>query len=560
MRLLNSTQTDKNKALLRAFEIIILIWILVFAFQITFRAGEKGFFAFDQSIIFDGGYRIFSGQIPYKDFVIPFGPVTFWLQGVIFEVFGISYASYILGAALVNVLVTGGSYYLLRKLFPQQKIIPYLGSILTAVWFYPPFGTPWPEQTAFFFSFTALLSITTGLLNDQLSPLKKGALFFISGLLSFIAFISKQNAGAFFVPLLVVLLFVVNLKSLRNGIKQFIHFSLGWIGGLLAFGMWLVTRSDLALFLRHFFEIPAAEVSSDRLPGSILEILRTILIGEGLAPIIALSIFASFVAILIFIFETISKITPIVEDKARLLSITLVPSLFLYHNIFLATSNNQPENSIPFIGLIAAISFGLLLSVRSPSKHFLKNRLPTFSWTKSLSALVMFTLMVTAFWLGANIDISRQVHGIFRESTFPYNLTIDKLSALKWGEPTRIQKRIPPEDINQLVNYLAEQDENFFIFPDFTIFYGILGVPSPQPLVWFHPGLTYSKIYDPELDAWIISDLKENQVRIIVIEENSWFLTEERLDDFPQLKSFITDHFIIDQQIGNFIIYVQEDH
>jgi len=560
MRLLNCAQTDKNTALLRAFEIIIPIWILIFAFQITFRAGEKGFFAFDQSIIFDGGYRIFSGQIPYRDFVIPFGPVTFWLQGIIFKIIGVSYASYIFGAAIVNVLVTGGSYYLLQKLFPQQKIVAYLGSILTAVWFYPPFGTPWPEQTAFFFSFAALLSITAGLLNDQLSPLKKGALFFISGLLSFIAFISKQNAGAFFVPLLVVLLFVVNRKSLRNSTIQFIAFSLGWIGGLLAFGLWLVTRSDLALFLRYFFEIPAAEVSSDRLPGSILEILRAVLIGEGLAPIIVLSIFVSFVAILIFIFETISKITPIVEDKARLLSITLVPSLFLYHNIFLATSNNQPENSIPFIGLIAAISFGLLLSIRNPSKHFLKNRLPIFSWIKSLSALVMFTLMVTAFWLGANIAISRQVHGIFRESTFPYNLTIDKLSALKWGEPTRIQKRIPPEDINQLVNYLAEQDENFFIFPDFTIFYGILGVPSPQPLVWFHPGLTYSKIYDPELDAWIVSDLKENQVRIIVIEEYSWFLTEERLDDFPQLKSFITDHFIIDQQIGNFIIYVQENH
>lgn len=561
MQLPDSSQPKKSTDLSAVYEIILLIWLSIFAFQMTFRAGERGFFAFDQAIVFDGGYRVYSGQIPYKDFLIPFGPVTFWLQGAIFGVFGVNYASYILSAALVNTLITGGSYYLLRKLFPQPKIVAYLGCLLTAVWFYPPFGTPWPDQTAFFFSFAALLVSIVGLLSNQRSNRRELILFTSSGLLSFVAFISKQNAGAFFVPVLALLFFVANPGSLRNSAKGFGLFSLGWLGGLVVFGLWLLTKSDLGLFLRYFFEIPASEVSADRMPGNFLEVIQTVFMGEGLPPIVLLTVFSSFVAIMLLGFEARSSKNRQLDDKRRLISITLAPSLFLYHNIFLGTSNNQPENSIPFVGLIAAISFGLLLTTRKiPPGQSPKSWDIARVLAKDFSLFVILGLSAAAFWLGANIAISRAVHGIFQGATFPHTLTNDRLSALKWGEPTRIQRRIPPEDINQLVNYLETRDENFFVFPDFTIFYGVLDAPSPQPLVWFHPGLTYSKAYDPELDAWIVSDLKENQVRIIVIEENSWFLTQERLDDFPRLETFLTDHFRLERQIGNFIIYVQKDH
>ena len=43
---------------------------------ICYVSGMRGFFAMDQSIVFDGGWRVLQGQIPYKDFVIPFGPIS----------------------------------------------------------------------------------------------------------------------------------------------------------------------------------------------------------------------------------------------------------------------------------------------------------------------------------------------------------------------------------------------------------------------------------------------------------------------------------------------------
>ncbi|MGF3555026.1 MAG: hypothetical protein ACQXXF_07165, partial [Thermoplasmatota archaeon] len=38
------------------------------------------FFYSDWRIIFEGSYRIFKGQVPYRDFFMPVGPVVFYFQ------------------------------------------------------------------------------------------------------------------------------------------------------------------------------------------------------------------------------------------------------------------------------------------------------------------------------------------------------------------------------------------------------------------------------------------------------------------------------------------------
>ncbi|MEA3349080.1 MAG: glycosyltransferase family 39 protein [Chloroflexota bacterium] len=583
---------SRQRFLPKIFESINLLWLIVFAYQIAVSAGEKGFFAFDQSIVFDGSYRIYSGQIPYKDFLIPFGPVLFWLQGTIFKILGVSYSSYIFGAALINVLTTIGAYSLLRMLFPNQKVVAYLGSILTATWFYPPFGTPWMEQTAYFFCFTALLCVIAGLLNNRIPAGGKMILFFVSGLLSLTAFLSKQNAGALFVPVYGALFLAANHKSLRKAFTDIFIFASGWLAGLFSFWLWLITQSESSNFMHYFFEIPVAEVAADRLPVTIIEWTHALLIGYTPRIITTLSIASALIAIIIFFTERKSVDFSLRENKPRLLAATLAPSLFLYHNIFLITSNNHVKNSIPFIGLIAAIGFGLLIKVsihppltppatggeskqvpllrRTPlgdagglrgvgsEQLIIKHRKKTIppAIMRAASAL-MLIVMTATFFFGVNSAPSRQ-NAIFKHATFPSYLTTEKLSALRWGEPTRIGKVIHADDIDQLASYLDARGENFFIFPDFTIFYGLLNVPSPQPLVWFHEGLTYTKTYDPTLDDWIVSDLQKNQVKIVILEEESWFHTDQRLDAFPQLKSYISNNFVSEDQIGNFIIYAQK--
>ena len=548
----------KSRHLRNAFEISILLLILFFAYQLTFFAGERGFFAFDQAIVFDGSYRIMTGQVPYKDFLIPFGPLTFWAQGWIFKLFGLSYASYIFGAAIVNMIVTGVSYYLLRILFARQNVVAYLGGILTAIWFYPPFGTPWPDQTAYFFSILALLGVVLGLLENRISMRWKKALLILSGFISFGAFISKQNAGAFIVPIYLLLFLFTNLRNVFKGIIDFIIFSSGWFMGLASFSLWLYFKSDTALFFKHFLEIPAQEVGADRLPGSFSGWMQAIFLGSGPGIIASLSVLSSLVAIIALVLNRRTFLSRENSHQGLLLAVILAPALFIYQNIFLMTSNNQPENSVPFIGLIAAIGLGVLLphkkKIDANSSAILKSKIINLSFV-----IILLIMMVAVMWLGIDVSVSRQVHGIFSQSTFPYHLEAGRLSAIKWAEPTRIGNPITAEDVNQLINYLEAQRENFFVFPDFTILYGALDVPSPQPLLWFHGGLTYPKEYDPTLDAWIVAELERNQVRIIVFEEASWFHTDLRLADFPQLSAFFAENFVLQKRYGNFLIYWEKD-
>ena len=156
--------------------------------------------------------------------------------------------------------------------------------------------------------------------------------------------------------------------------------------------------------------------------------------------------------------------------------------------------------------------------------------------------------------LGIKISLSRKVPE-FTNSKFPKYFALDKIKALKWGRPTRAgETDVKEEDIVNLFEYLKVENSNFFIFPNFTLFYGLLNVPSPQPLLWFHKGLTYHVLYNANLDKWVVDDLKKNMVKIIILEDKPAY-NYYILNDFPQVKSYINDNFVKTKQLGIFNIY-----
>jgi hypothetical protein len=44
---------------------------------VVWFVGHRGIFFYDQSGIFDGAWRILQGQVIYRDFYVPYGPVIF---------------------------------------------------------------------------------------------------------------------------------------------------------------------------------------------------------------------------------------------------------------------------------------------------------------------------------------------------------------------------------------------------------------------------------------------------------------------------------------------------
>ncbi len=519
--------------------------IITLTFVFCFRTGEMGFFAFDQSIVFDGAYRIIQGQVPYKDFLMPFGPVVFWIQAIFFKIFGINYFSYLLFSAFSNAIGAFCSILILRILFPDRKILSYIAGILTGIWFYPPFGTPWFEQTSFLFCFLGLLFILKAITARGHC---KNMLIVIIGIVSALSILSKQNAGLIIVPLYPILLLSVKLESEKDGrIRNILLFSIGFLAVFALFFTYVVLWSNLALFLKYFFEIPST-LGFQRLFYNPSSFVIDFITGRGLTS--SRLVIFSFLVIAFYFFVKTGK------DKKRNLQIASLIYIYLafYQNLFNHLTCNQDVNGFPFMGVLLGIGTRLSIEIFEikPLKLLAKQGIRIV-----VLAGIVFSLCFTGI-RGIEISLTRRVHDVLRGSKFSAYCAEKKLKNLRWGIPTMIENvDVTEQSIMQLIGYLKSKKENFFIFPDFTIFYGLIGVPSPQPILWFHKEWTYPKDYDSKLDMWIVNDLLTNNVKIVVIEERSFLGTEERLNDFPLLMKYIKENFELKEKFGIFEIYLK---
>jgi hypothetical protein len=525
----------------------------VAAYLLTIAAGQRGFYAFDQSILFDGGYRVLTGQVPYRDFVLPFGPVALWLQALFFAVSEVTYSAYIASAAIVNAAAAIAAVVILRMLFPSTRLLPYLAGALTAFWFYPPFGTPWVDQTAFFFSLLAIGFLLAGVLDGGPRKGSRSGLFLaMSGGLAFLAFMSKQNVGAFMVALYPALLVAVFVHDGKRLGRALLVFCAGLAVSVLAFAIWLRLRSDPAIFSRYVLEIPSA-LGRERITWFVKSWfgLRTPFFG-GRGPVIM--ILMTWGSLAFAVWRLVStwhaKRGAEMADRRLLAANALCIYLVAFQHAFTNTTLNQPENGLVFAGMIFGIA-----ACQVPA--FLSRLRPAYR-----AAAVAVGLLVAgmASAQGFDIAMSRKVHDIFRGSEYGAFMHIPGLERLRWARPTRMGGfEIGEQDVENLYLYLSEQRKNFFVFPDFTIMYGLVAARPPQPLLWFHDGVTYSSENNEDLDKWIVEDLERNNVEIFVIELVSWFNTGERLRHFPRLETYLRTSFRKAGQIGPFSIYYRGD-
>lgn len=575
----------------RAADWIVLGAITAFAFFFSLKAGERGFFPLDQSMVFDAGYRIFSGQVPYKDFVLPYGVVPPALQALAFATLGVNYLAYLSTAAAMNALATILGAATVRLLFPGARALSYVAAVLTAVWFYPPFGTPSFQQTSFLFGLLTLAPLLAAATGRGSGRWWEAALLPLAGCAAALAILCKQNAGVYMLPGWVALLVVAGAPSWRRVVALGAAFFAGFAGTLLLFlaGVWLA--ADARLFVRHFIELPATigelRFSSDSSLLADIALLR----GPRMAARLPLAgaLLAAAVSA-----ATALRLRPYPSPGSaahrQLLASAVCLYLIFYQQLFLHTTNNAYENGMPFIGIVVAVGAGLVLSWLGGAwgaDHAGAARHAGHAGTAcqedragrvgparpvGLTSGLRGRVLRAAVWLavlgsagellhyGARAALERWVHDMFAGASFPRYLQEPNLEHLRWGQPTAFDEYVLPEDdVVGVLRFLRVDGRNFFVFPDFTLFYGILGKPSPQPLVWFQKGITYPATYDAAVDRWVVDELQRNRVEVVVIEARSWSNTRLQLEAFPLLAAYITRNFERTRDIGIFKVYERKN-
>jgi len=540
------TRSERRSAQLKW---IGLVPILAFAFVLPFKAGERGFFPFDFSPYFDGAYRIASGQVPFRDFFIPYNLTGLTIQAGFFELFGVNYFAFLLGGATMNVFAVLIAIWFVQLLFPGRWLVAYASGLVTTCWFISPTGIIWHGQTAFFFS---LLAITVLLfataVRDRRPRLSLGATV-VGGVGFFLAFMAKQSVAALFLPLYALLLVFTGWGRLRRLAAHGASFLAGVGSSVALLVVWLWLFSDLEAFVRYFLVLPAKFGLKERIgesSGTLLQVLSLtndgVLSSYFVGPQLVLVIVAGIV-----LFRYRKRL---LGSESRLPLAALLCLYLLYaQNLFILSLGDQAENGYALLGVIAGIGMALALELSEESPAGFKKTV----------AAIGFVCLAAVTTAGVMVSWSRQTHDIFKESTFPEAyLNDDNLSHLRWGDPTVIwgRYRVTEEDFRELYGRLGESGGSFFVFADFTIFYGLLGVPSPQPVVAFYKGLTYPYDYDVELDRRIVRDLKAHEIKLVVIENRAWLRKPYRmLADLPLLRDYLTFEFEKAGKIGMFDLF-----
>jgi hypothetical protein len=342
--------------------------------------------------MFDGGYRIFSGQKPFTDFYFPHGLLCYYLQSIAFYLFGVSYRSFILTGAIANVIVGIFGFRLVRRLqagigyeankcgLPLlEEYLPYLISLVLSVFIFPPFTGLYPELLATLFLIIAVERIIR-LRDDDANHLNH----IVSGIVIGISFFIKQNIFLFaFLLCFFILSAQVGLNRLQW--KKLIIFVL-WCSGTVIFGLTLaVVYFDSFYFTTYYLSLPMTEglnrfwaIFQDRLTLIIIFLMAFIVVVSGLW-----FVYGAIIKDVLIVNLRLARRNP--ELSYLIVLITLFAT---YSQLLLLFIKNSPILSYNLLGLLLGL-FIIFISLVSSPKYLNVSKIRRYI----ISYLLLFAVM-----------------------------------------------------------------------------------------------------------------------------------------------------------------------
>ncbi|MDC0164185.1 hypothetical protein OAI51_00415, partial [Candidatus Pelagibacter bacterium] len=200
------------------FYFLLIIFI---ASAFNYFSGFRGIFPIDSFLIFDAGYKVLNDFHPFRDYWSITGPFLDYIQYLVFKIFGVSWGSFVLHAALINVFLTTVTFNFFSKL-GINKNFSLLYSVSIAILGYPSVGTPFMDHHASILSLISLMTLILALKNNN------NFYWFVVPLLLGFSFFSKQIPSTYlsFLFLFIILSYLVILKFKQKTFLIFILYGL----------------------------------------------------------------------------------------------------------------------------------------------------------------------------------------------------------------------------------------------------------------------------------------------------------------------------------------------
>lgn len=541
---------------------VACIALAVVAGWFNWQTGHRGISPLDQSIIFDGAWRIAQGEVPYKDFLMPFGPVTFWIQAAFFKVFGATWTATVIAASLVNATATLVAMRVTRFLTGGSRVLAVCAGVGTAVSFQAVFGTLFLEQTAMLMD---LLALASALESMRAGARRAGLWRAASGSLVAVALLSKQNFGVMFLPIVWGVMTIEALPEWKAGVRRVAESLAGMACVLAGFGVWLWAYSDAGEFAHRVLGV-AAKVGAVRMqPWALMAT-----VGMDTAPnqyqpdMVGL---AGGVAALALAVANLRSGSANRELWRELAPAGVVAAMApLYRSFLQATTWNDWENQFGLTWVALAVGVRLLsraiglVTVEEKCGQGVRLKLPSGRAVRMVMVTASAVWGLAALQYAGSTAWNRTVQGFEKRTSFTETVRVRGMERVKWGEPTLANRAaiLRKADFEGLAAELGRRGERFFVMGDSAMLYGLLGVQSPQPLLYFQNGHAFLEDEIPRLDGMVLAALKRNDVRIIVREKKTWLV--EVMDSYRRFEktwAWSESEFVKTAEYGNYEVWIR---
>lgn len=165
-------------------------------------------------LAWEGSYRMYLGQIPFKDFGLPLGYAFWVIPAIFFKIFGPYLFTLIKAQVFINI-VGGITFSLLLKSLGVRPAHKFIAVLLFVVSYSFINFWPWYNHTVFFYQLLSMFFLVQVLLHHR-KGFKAYAFVVLSAFFLFFSIFTKQDGGAFafFITFFVLIYYAIIQKSI----------------------------------------------------------------------------------------------------------------------------------------------------------------------------------------------------------------------------------------------------------------------------------------------------------------------------------------------------------